>query len=75
MPAAFHISMLTQWQAQFTGKIGCNFHFMFPGHMTVSGVMLCSSSAGQADWLDMKDYWQNDDEGVADRPAGPPGRT
>jgi hypothetical protein len=48
---------------------------VFPGHMTEAGVMLCSSLAGHADWLDMKEYWQNEDDGVADRPAGPPGRT
>jgi hypothetical protein len=34
-------------------------HFMFPGHMTVSEVMLCSSLAGLAGQpeIDMKDYW------------------
>ena len=33
---------------------------MFPGHMTVSDVMVCSSLAGlvgRPDMNDMKDYW------------------
>jgi len=47
-------------------------HFIFPGHMTVTGVMLCSSPAGRAGQPDMKNYWQNDDAGVTGKPAGPP---
>jgi len=47
---------------------------MFPGHMTVSEVMLCSRLAGRAGWPDMKNYWQNVDDGVAGKPAGPPER-
>jgi hypothetical protein len=45
---------------------------MFPGHMTVSGVMLCSRLAGRAGWPPMKKVWQNVDDGVTGKPAGPP---
>ena len=47
-------------------------HFMFPGHMTVSGVVLCLSLAGLVGRLKMKMCWQIDD-GVTGRPTGPPG--
>ena len=45
-------------------------HFIFPGHMTDAWMMLCSSPAGHAGRLEMKVYWQNDDEGGSGRPAG-----
>jgi len=44
---------------------------MFPGHKTVSGVVLCLSLAGLVGRLEMKVYWQKD-EGVTGRPVGPP---
>jgi hypothetical protein len=49
-------------------------HFMFPGHMTVSGVVLCLSLAGLVGRLKMKMYWQNDDRGDTGKPAGLPYR-
>jgi len=44
---------------------------IFPGHKTVSGVVLCLSLAGLVGRLEMKVYWQKD-EGVTGRPVGPP---
>ena len=46
---------------------------VFPGHTTVSGMMVCSRLAGRAGWPEMKVYWQIDD-GVTGKPAGPPDR-
>jgi len=46
---------------------------MCPGHMTVSEMMVRLSLAGRVGRSDMKDYWQNDDDGVTGKPAGPPG--
>jgi hypothetical protein len=52
-------------------KIGRVNTIVFPGHMTVSGVVLCWFLAGLAGRPDMKNYWQNNEPNVG-LATGPP---
>jgi len=55
-----HGNKVSSPKSKVQGRSGSRLKFvaiMFPGHMTVSGVMLCLSLAGLVGRPDMKDYW------------------